>query len=90
MSGDAWMLVGAGILVVVAGVLAMADAALTSFSKARADALVAAGRRGARRVRRLVEDPAPALNTALLLRLGAEITAVVLVAAVCLGGFTSE
>ena len=90
MSGDAWMLVGAGILVVLAGVLAMADAALTSFSKARADGLVSAGRRGARRVRRLVDDPAPALNTALLLRLTAEISAVVLVAAVCLGAFSKE
>ncbi|HEX2362519.1 MAG TPA: CNNM domain-containing protein, partial [Jiangellaceae bacterium] len=77
MSGEAWMLVGAGVLVVLAGVLAMADAALTSFSKARADALAAAGRRGAPRVRRLVDDPAPVLNTVLLLRLGAEIGAVV-------------
>ncbi|MET0711309.1 MAG: CNNM domain-containing protein, partial [Jiangellaceae bacterium] len=63
MSGAAWMLVGAGVLVVLAGVLAMADAALAAFSRARADSLVTAGRRGARRLRRLVEDPAPALNT---------------------------
>ncbi|MGH9262018.1 MAG: CNNM domain-containing protein, partial [Acidimicrobiales bacterium] len=65
MSGTASMLVGAALLVVVAGLLAMADAAFTTFSKARADALVGAGRRGAAQVRRLVEDPAPALNTAL-------------------------
>ena len=78
------MLVVAAVLVLVAGVLAMADAALTTFSKSRADGLVASGRRGGRWVRRLVEDPAAALNTALLLRLAAEITAVVLVAVVCL------
>jgi CBS domain containing-hemolysin-like protein len=78
------MLVVAAVLVLVAGVLAMADAALTAFSKSRADGLVASGRRGAPWVRRLVEDPAAALNTALLLRLAAEITAVVLVAVVCL------
>jgi CBS domain containing-hemolysin-like protein len=90
MSGEVWMLVGAGVLVVLAGVLAMADAALASFSKARADSLVMAGRRGARRVRRLVDDPAPALNTALLLRLAAEISAVVLVAEVCLDTFTTD
>ena len=78
------MLVVAAVLVLVAGVLAMADAALTAFSKSRADGLVVSGRRGAPWVRRLVEDPAAALNTALLLRLAAEITAVVLVAVVCL------
>jgi CBS domain containing-hemolysin-like protein len=84
------MLVGAGLLVVVAGLLAMAEAAFTTFSKARADALVVDGRRGAQRVRRLVEDPAPALNTALLLRLAAEITAVVLVAVLCVGWFDAD
>jgi CBS domain containing-hemolysin-like protein len=90
MSGTASMLVGAGLLVVVAGLLAMAEAAFTTFSKARADALVVDGRRGAQRVRRLVEDPAPALNTALLLRLAAEITAVVLVAVLCVGWFDAD
>ena len=90
MSGTASMLVGAGLLVVVAGLLAMAEAAFTTFSKARADALVVDGRRGAERVRRLVEDPAPALNTALLLRLAAEITAVVLVAVLCVGWFDAN
>jgi CBS domain containing-hemolysin-like protein len=90
MAGTASMLVGAGLLVVVAGLLAMAEAAFTTFSKARADALVVDGRRGAQRVRRLVEDPAPALNTALLLRLAAEITAVVLVAVLCVGWFDAD
>ncbi len=81
------MLIAAALLVVVAGLLAMAEAALTTFSKVRADGLVNGGRRRAVRLRTLVEDPAPALNTALLLRLAAEITAVVLVAVVCIDAF---
>src|SRR5918996_631504 len=79
-AGDGWLITGAVGLIVVAGLMAMAEAALTAFSKARADELVASGRRGATRLRRLVDDPAPPLNTALLLRIAAEITAVVLVA----------
>ncbi|HEU4540107.1 MAG TPA: hemolysin family protein [Jiangellaceae bacterium] len=79
-TGDGWLITGAVVLVILAGLMAMAEAALTAFSKARADELVAAGRRGATRLRQLVDDPAPALNTALLLRIAAEITAVVLVA----------
>jgi CBS domain containing-hemolysin-like protein len=79
-AGDGWLIAGAAGLVFLAGLMAMAEAALTAFSKARADELVAAGRRGALRLRELVDDPAPPLNTALLLRIASEITAVVLVA----------
>ncbi|MFW6205095.1 MAG: hemolysin family protein [Actinomycetota bacterium] len=79
-AGDGWLLAGAVILVALAGLLAMAEAALAPFSKARANDLVAAERRGATRLRELVDDPAPAVNTALLLRIAAETTAVVLVA----------
>ncbi len=79
-AGDGWLIIGAVGLVILAGVMAMAEAALTAFSKARADELVSDDRRGASRLRQLVDDPAPPLNTALLLRIGAEITAVVLVA----------
>ncbi len=79
-AGDGWLLAGAVILVALAGLLAMAEAALAPFSKARANDLVADERRGATRLRELVDDPAPAVNTALLLRIAAETTAVVLVA----------
>jgi CBS domain containing-hemolysin-like protein len=79
-AGDGWLITGAVSLVILAGLMAMAEAALTAFSKARAEELVAADRRGATRLRQLVDDPAPPLNTALLLRLAAEITAVILVA----------
>src|SRR5690606_2383711 len=81
-AGDGWLIIGAVLLVIFAGVMAMAEAALTAFSRARADELVADGRRGSTRLRQLVDDPAPPVTTALLLRIAAEITAVVLVAVV--------
>jgi len=85
MNGDTGLLVLAAVLVFIAGVLAAAEAALSTFSKTRADELVAAGRRGAERVRRLVEDSARYLNTALLLRITCEILATILVAEVVIG-----
>jgi CBS domain containing-hemolysin-like protein len=84
------LLLLAAILVLVAGIFAMADAALTTFSRARAESFVKAGRRGAASLRRLLDDPAPALNTALLLRIGAEITAVVIVTVVSLSTFDAR
>jgi CBS domain containing-hemolysin-like protein len=69
----------AAALVVLAGLFSMADAALTSFSRARAEELQAEGQAGSRRLVRLLDDPAPYLNTALLLRLLCEISAIVLV-----------
>ena len=69
-------------LVIFAGLTAAAEAALFSFSKARADRLVAEGVPGAQRVRRLVEDPPRYLNTALFLRTILEISAITLVAKV--------
>lgn len=65
----------------------MAEAALTAFSNARATSLVKEGRRGAAALAKIVADPAPALNTALLLRIGAEILAVALVTVVCVDLF---
>jgi len=76
---DVLPLVAAAGLVVVAGLLAAAEAALTSFSKARAEGLVRDGRRGAKRLRRIADDLPQYVNTALLLRMTAEVTAVVLV-----------
>ena len=67
------------VLVALAGLITMAEAALSSYSRARAAELVAEGRPGAPRLERLVADPARYLNTALFLRLTAEIAAVVLV-----------
>ncbi|WP_134741885.1 hemolysin family protein [Nocardioides sp. 503] len=78
-SGDLWLLVTAAALVLLAGVFTAADAALASFSKARATELVAEGRPGARALVSILEDAPRYLNTALLLRLLCEISAIVLV-----------
>jgi CBS domain containing-hemolysin-like protein len=67
-------------LAVVAGTLASVDAAISAFSKARAEELEDEGRGGAGRLARILEDPAPYLNSVLLLRVVAETASVVLVA----------
>ncbi|UDY24836.1 hemolysin family protein [Nocardioides sp. Kera G14] len=77
---DLWIVVAAAILVVLAGLFSAADAALASFSRARAEELLADGRPGARRLVAIAEDPAGVLNTTLLLRLLCEIGATILVA----------
>jgi CBS domain containing-hemolysin-like protein len=79
-SGDVWLLLAAAALVVLAGLFSAADAALNSFSRARAEELVAEGRPGSRRLLVLLEDPPRHLNTALLLRLLCEVSAIVIVA----------
>ncbi len=79
MSTDVWLLVLAGALVVLAGLFSAAEAALSSFSQARAAELEAEGRAGARTLVALLDDAAPAVNTALFLRLACEIAAIVLV-----------
>ncbi len=80
MSGDdIWLLLAAAVLVVAAGLFSAADAALASFSRARAEELADARRPGAARLVRLLEDPPPYLNTALFLRLLCEISAIVFV-----------
>ena len=71
--------VSAGALVVLAGAFSAADAALTSFSRARAEELHADGRPGSARLVAMLADPAPYLNTALMLRLLCEISAIVIV-----------
>jgi CBS domain containing-hemolysin-like protein len=76
------------VLVVVAGLIAMAEAALASYSRARAAEMLAEERPGATRLQQLTDDPARYLNTALFLRLVAEIGAVVLVASLYLAAVT--
>jgi len=73
------IIVLAAALVVLAGLFSAADAALTSFSRARAEELLAQGRPGSRRLVTMLADRAPYLNTAILLRLLCEISAIVLV-----------
>ncbi len=85
--GDTWLLVMAGVLVLVAGVFSSVDAALASVSKVRAEELVEEARPGARRLLAIAEDPPRFVNTALFLRMVCEITAIVLVTEVLLGLF---
>ncbi len=66
-------------LVLLAGILSAAEAALSGFSRSRAEGLAAEGRSGALRVLTILEDPPRYLNAALFLRLLAETSAVVLV-----------
>jgi CBS domain containing-hemolysin-like protein len=68
------------LLAVVAGMLASVDAAISAFSKARAEELEDEGRSGAARLARILEDPAPYLNSVLLMRVIAETSSIVLVA----------
>jgi CBS domain containing-hemolysin-like protein len=76
-----WLQLGiAFVLMIFAGLTAAAEAALSSFSKARANRLLEEGRPGARRVRKIVDDPPQFLNTALFLRSMIEISAIILVA----------
>src|SRR3954452_5999835 len=83
MTGADWgRLVIALVLVMLAGLLAAGEAALSSISKARADRLVEEGRSGATRLRKLADDPPAYLNTALFVRTVLEISAIVLVAKV--------
>jgi CBS domain containing-hemolysin-like protein len=86
-STDTWLITVAVLLVVVAGVTASAEAALASFSKARAAELLGQGRRGASRLLEISDDAPRYLNTVLLLRKAAETTAVVLVALVVADAF---
>jgi CBS domain containing-hemolysin-like protein len=67
-------------LALVAGTLASVDAAISAFSKARAEELEDEGRGGAGRLAHILEDPAPFLNSVLLMRVLAETSSVVLVA----------
>ena len=74
-----WLIVAIG-LAVLAGVFASIDAAISAFSRARAEELRDEGKVGAARLERMLADPAPFINTMLLLRVVLETAAVVLVA----------
>jgi CBS domain containing-hemolysin-like protein len=73
------LLVVAAGLVLFAGAFAAADAALGAASGARVDELVRSGRAGARQLAMVVADPPRHINLLLLLRLGCELAATVLV-----------
>lgn len=69
-------------LAILAGILVSIEAAISTFSRARAEELIESGRSGARGLARILDDPAAYLNSVLLVRILAETASVVLVAAV--------
>jgi CBS domain containing-hemolysin-like protein len=75
---EAGLAASATLLVLLAGLFSAADAALGSFSSARASELAVDGRAGARALVRVLADRPRYLNTALLLRLACEVSAIVL------------
>jgi CBS domain containing-hemolysin-like protein len=81
------LLVVAGVLVLVAGVLAGAEAALSKVSRVAAEDYAREGRRGANRLRHVLDDPARYLNLLTLLRVAAELLATVLVTVAALDIF---
>ncbi|MCP2165180.1 hemolysin family protein [Goodfellowiella coeruleoviolacea] len=78
------LLVIAVVLVLAAGVFAGAEAALGTVSRARAEALDRQGRFGASQLLTVLADRPRHINLLLLLRLGCELAATVLVTLVCL------
>lgn len=72
-------LVVAGVLAILAGVFAAIEAALHSFSKARAKALVEEERSGAARLADMMDDIAAYVNSVHFFRTSLEIVAIVLV-----------
>jgi CBS domain containing-hemolysin-like protein len=82
MSSDVSLVVLAVALVAVAGLFAAMEAAISRLSRSRVDELAREGRRGAARLRVVLEDTPRYLNLALLLRVSCEITASVVVAVI--------
>jgi CBS domain containing-hemolysin-like protein len=84
MASSAVLLVIAIALILLGGVLAAADAAVSTVSPARVDGLVRLGRPGARQLAAVVAERRRHINLLFLLRLGCELTATVLVTIVFL------
>jgi len=82
---NASLLVTAAGLVVLAGLFAMSDAAISTVSPARAAELAREGARGARMLQKIASDAPRYTNLLLLLRLLCELTATTLVALVAIG-----
>jgi CBS domain-containing protein len=78
---DLLPLVAAALLVVVAGVVASLEVALSRVSRVRVEELVREGSRGAPRLQSVLTDPPRALNLLLLLRMLLELSAVGIVIA---------
>ncbi|AUS80060.1 HlyC/CorC family transporter [Actinoalloteichus sp. AHMU CJ021] len=78
------------LLVALAGVFAAADSAISTVSRARVEEMVRAGRNGASRLAAVVADRPRHINLLVLLRLGCELTATVLVTVVVVEAFDPD
>jgi len=87
VSGPVLLLLVAALLVVVGGLSAGAEAALSRVSRVAADELERDGRRGAGRLQKVLEDPARYLNLLTLVRVTGELVATVLVTVAALDLF---
>ncbi len=87
-SVDAVLIVLAIILVVLAGLVASAEAALSAMSRVRAQELLQEHRRGAARLLEVASDAPRFLNSALLVRVMCETAAVVMIALVVSHGIS--
>ncbi|KZB85429.1 hemolysin family protein [Amycolatopsis regifaucium] len=85
MGSPTALLIIAITLILLAGVFAAADAAVSTVSKARADGLVRMGRPGARQLALVIAERRRHINLILLLRMTCELTATVLVTVDILG-----
>ncbi|MGW3344708.1 hemolysin family protein [Nonomuraea rubra] len=74
---NAWLPL-AIVLVVIGGLIASAETALTRISRVRAEEYARDGRRGSARLQAIVNDPPRYLNLLLLLRLSCELVATVI------------
>lgn len=81
-TADWWSLVAVVVLVAISAVLSAAETSLTRISRIKAQALREQGRRGARALCALVEQPSTYLSTVLLLTLVAQLIAATLVGVV--------
>ncbi|TWH19712.1 hemolysin family protein [Prauserella rugosa] len=77
-------------LVLLGGLFAAADAAVSSVSRARAEGMIRAGRVGARHLVAIIDERSRHINLLLLLRLACELTATVLVTVVGLRWFQED
>jgi CBS domain containing-hemolysin-like protein len=78
------LIIGAIFLIVLAGCCAASEAALSRVSRSRAAELVLARRRGSRALARIAADPAQTLSVTAFLRVLAESSAAIVIAAVML------
>jgi CBS domain containing-hemolysin-like protein len=89
-AGDSWLLVASAVLVVIAGLLAGVESALSRVSRVRVEEAVRDGRHGALRLEQVAGDLARYVNVVLFVRVAGELTAVVLVTLVLLDLFATR